>query len=405
MLIDLFIYSFRNLRNRKLRTWLTMIGIFIGVASIIALIGLGNGLKSAILNQFNLAGADVLSITASGSVNGPPGQGVLEPLTKDYADEIDRLPYVETAVNDLIGTIKVEFNDVQTFEFAQSLPTNSQKHRDYVDIFRLETSKGRIFNYDEKGRIIIGDNFASKDTRYGKKIQVGDKVLINGKSFEVSGIIKKKGSFIIDDSLWLNEDELRVLIGKKDDVNVIDVRAKSKDVVSKAKAEIEKYLRKKRDVREGEEDFSVETSESSLQNLNSILNGIQIFVLMVAAISMIVGAIGIINTMFTAVVERTREIGIMKAIGAKNSDVFYLFFIESGLLGLIGGIIGTVIGYTLALMGTSFLSKFFNTAANPNISVMLVLGVLLGSFTLGAISGIIPAMKAANMEPVKALRG
>jgi len=129
-----------------------------------------------------------------------------------------------------------------------------------------------------------------------------------------------------------------------------------------------------------------------------------VFIVLVASISIFVGAIGIANTMTTSVVERKKEIGIMKAIGARNMDIFYQFFIEAGLLGLIGGIIGIILGIGLSYLGTASLNSFLGTETQPNINSYLIVFSLLGSFFVGAVSGIIPALNAARQNPVESLR-
>jgi putative ABC transport system permease protein len=381
-----------------------MIGIIVGMALFIAMIGLGNGLRIAVTNQFSIAGPDIIGVQASGGGQGPPGQGVVDPLIKEYADDITDLSNVELAICVLFHSVAMEFNNVQNFEFAQSVPISGELKDDYVDRLNLEIVQGRFFRDNERGKVVLGNNFYQDDTKFGKELKLGQSVLIDGKNYEVIGFLEKRGSFIIDDTFRMNEDDVRDISGKDEDCNLISVRAKTRDDVDAAKLQIEKYLRDARDVKEGEEDFSVSTPEQALSNLNSILNGIQIFILLIAFISMIVGAIGIINTMFTAVMERKKEIGIMKAIGAQNQDIFALFFIESGLLGLVGGLIGIGLGYLMALGGTSVLSSFFNTPTNPDISFVLVIFALLGAFVIGSLSGIIPALQAAGLQPVKALK-
>ena len=164
-------------------------------------------------------------------------------------------------------------------------------------------------------------------------------------------------------------------------------------------------MRKTRDVKKGEEDFEVSTPDAALSQVNDVLTGVQIFIVMIASISIIVGAIGIINTMTTSVLERRKEIGIMKAIGARNSDIFFQFFIESGLMGLVGGIVGVIIGVLIGYMGTVGINNFVGSESEPSISLVLISLTLFGSFIIGSIAGIIPALRAARQNPVDALRG
>lgn len=406
MLSDLFFYSLRNLWTRKLRTLLTMIGIVIGITAVVALVGLGNGLREAVTGQFNLAGPDVLSIQASGGGQGPPGFGVPRPLDKSYIDGIDRLSSVDTSIGIIIASLSLEFNRVQQIGLIQSFPDDHAKLQDYLDILSITLDDGRFPRAGETGRIVIGHSIRERSRdRFGRNLDVGSVVLLNGNSYEVVGVMSRRGSFIFDESIRMVEADVRRETGDDDAYNFISVRARSLRDVDRAREDIERYLRTERNVREGKEDFSVETAESSLETLDSILTGIQVFIVLIAAISMIVGAIGIVNTMFTSVMERTREIGIMKAIGATNGQIFKLFFLESGLLGFVGGAIGILLGWSIASFGTSMLAVLFNTDAGANITLPLILGALAGSFLIGSISGIVPAMQAAKMQPVKALRG
>ena len=141
-----------------------------------------------------------------------------------------------------------------------------------------------------------------------------------------------------------------------------------------------------------------------LSAVNSVLAGIQIFIVLIASISIFVGAIGIVNTMTTSVLERTKEIGIMKAIGAKNSDIFFQFFIEAGLLGFVGGVVGALIGLGIGFVGIQGINAFIGAQTPFNPNYMLLFGTLLGSFVIGSVAGIAPAMKAARLNPVEALR-
>jgi putative ABC transport system permease protein len=142
-----------------------------------------------------------------------------------------------------------------------------------------------------------------------------------------------------------------------------------------------------------------------MESVNSILGAIQAFIIIIASISILVGVIGIVNTMTTSVLERRKEIGIMKAIGAKNSQVFMQFFVESGLMGLVGGALGVIVGMIIGYAGTLGINNFLGAEAVPQINFFLIFFTLLGSFLIGSIAGIIPAMSAARQNPVEALRG
>lgn len=404
MLVDLFIYSFRNLKNRKLRTWLTLLGIVIGIASVIALIGLGNGLRAAITGQFGSVSADLLTVQAGGiSFGGPPGSGVVNPLKDSYVEDIESISYVEFAIARILETGTLEFNDIQQVGIAVSMPDG--RPRDQVkDIFGLDAEFGRELKDGDGKKVFLGHNFMKKDNGFDKSIIPGENVKLNDESFEVVGIMESKGSFMFDGAVFVNEDVLRDLTDNQDDVDVIAIKVKNMNDVDKAKVAVEKYLRKERNVKEGEEDFTVETAQAVLDTINSVLGGVQAFIIIIASISMFVGAVGIINTMFTSVMERRKEIGIMKSIGAKNSDIFYLFLIESGLLGVVGGILGVIFGSLVAIAGTTGLGTALGINVSPSISITMIIIALISSFILGAISGIIPAMQAAKMNPVDALR-
>jgi len=186
---------------------------------------------------------------------------------------------------------------------------------------------------------------------------------------------------------------------------VIAVKVRDEKEIASVKTSIENLLRKERDVKEGEENFNVQSPQNILDTLDSTLFAVQIFIYVIATISLVVGGIGIMNTMYTAVLERTKEIGIMKAIGARNSTIFLLFSMESGFLGMVGGIIGVLIGLVLAY-GLSFIGRLVlgSDLIQANISIALIVFALLFSFLLGTVFGVLPAVQASKMQPVEALR-
>jgi len=402
--LDYLKYSVSNLIHRKIRSWLTMIGIFIGIAAVVSLIGLGEGLREAINSQFGFLGTDIISVTATGGF-GPPGAGVVDPLTDKELNEIERVQGVEGAAGRILESGKIVYNRKARFGFAASVPEGED--REIIEhVQNMEVQKGRLLKDGDKGVVVLGANFFEDKDLFGKIVDVGSKVEIQDKEFKVIGILEKKGNFQIDGAVILNEDDLRELVDRPgDDYDIIAVRFDENADVEEIQADIEKKLRKVRDVDEGEEDFAVQTPASILESVNSTLLAIQIFVYIIASISLLVGGIGIMNTMYTAVVERTKEIGIMKSIGAKNSTIFILFFIESGLLGTIGGIIGAIFGFLiangLALAGRAALGTELIAA---HISPQLIIGALLFSFIIGSFFGTLPAVRASKLNPVDALR-
>lgn len=404
MKTDHIIIALKGVRSRKIRSWLTMVGIFIGVAAVVALIGLGEGLRTAITSQFGISSTEVLSVQAGGLTSaGPPGTGVINQLTQDDVIAIGDLPTVRNSIGRILDQGRIEFAKKTAFSFTMSFPDGDDRDLAY-EVLELKPLAGRLLKDGDNNKIVLGYNFGTDENEFQKKISVGDSVLVNGRKFNVVGITQKKGSFIFDNIVHMNEDVMRDLFGIKDRVNVIAVRVRDKNSIDAAKNDIEKLLRKRRDVKKGEEDFVVQTPQATLSTLDDVLFGVQVFIVIVASISILVGALGIVNTMLTAVLERRSQIGIMKAIGAKNYDIFMLFFFESGMLGLIGGLIGVVLGSSLSYMGTLAINGFVGSSTAPNINMILIISALLGSFLIGSIAGIIPAMRAARQHPVDALR-
>jgi putative ABC transport system permease protein len=405
MIYDSFLLSVKNLKHRGVRSWLTLLGIFIGVTAVVALISLGNSLEMAVSSQFGVSQTELISVQASGGAGfGPPGTGVVEPLTVKDLEDIDNLGSVRRAARRNIGTGKFEFNDKVIFGYIASIPSGEDRDFIYSQL-NSDPETGRFLKDSDSGKVFLGYNFYVDRAGLEKEIIPGKKVLINDKSFEVVGILEKQGSFIFDNAIFMNEDDMNNLLDFGDDIDVILAQPVDKNEMNKTKTDIEKVLRRNRDVKVGEEDFSVTTPEASLESVKGILGGVQAFIIIVALISVFIGALGIVNTMTTSVLERKKEIGIMKSIGARNEHIFMQFFIESGLLGFIGGLVGAIFGTLIGILGTVSINGWLGTDLGLNISFGLIFFSLFGSFLIGALAGIIPAMNASKQNPVDALRG
>ena len=405
MIYDYFSLAFKNLKHRGIRSWLTLLGIFIGVMAVVALIGLGTGLKTAINSQFGVSSTELITVQAGGVTYGAPGSGAVVPITNDDLRIISNVNNVDLAIGRNIGTVKAEFKDGHVeFLSAGSLPEGKNERNFIYETFEADIMDGFLLEGGESNEILIGYGLSSNAVE-GDGLEVGNKIELNGKVFKVKGVLEKTGSFIMDYLIIINEKPLQNLIDSGDELSIIVVKMKDKDLLDKTKLDIEKALRRSRNVDIGDEDFVVSTPAAALKTVNSILTGVQIFIVIIAFISVFIGIIGIINTMGTSVVERKKEIGIMKSIGAKNNDIFMQFFIEAGLLGFVGGLVGVIFGTLISVLGVYGINYQFGTELVPDIDFFLIFFALLGSFCVGAIAGIVPAMNAARQNPVDALRG
>jgi len=405
MIADYIAYAVSNLFNRKMRSWLTLMGIFIGIAAIVALISLGQGLKFAVTAQFEELGTDKIMVLPGESVGSLGISAESSKLTEKEVRIIERTPGV-TAVNEMqYGLGKVEFNDRNIFTFVVGASLETKKMALLTKMSSFRAIEGRMIRQGDSKKAQIGYLLAESDSYFGKKLKVGNKILIEGGEFEVVGVTSEIGNPQDDSQIIISiedNDELFKKNGKYDALYVGVADSSQVDIVA---GQIKKEIRKSRGQKEGEEDFIVQTMQELLESFSAILNIITAVLIGIAAISLLVGAVGIMNTMYTAVLERTNEIGIMKAIGAKNSDILTIFLIESGLLGLVGGIIGIAIGVALGWAAAFIAGQALQTTLiKAYFPWYLIAGSLFFSLAVGMLSGILPAIQASKLKPVDSLR-
>jgi len=405
MLIDYFGLAWNNLKRRKLRSWLTMIGIFIGIAAVVGLIGLGQGLQEAITGQFGSLSTDTLTIQNAGTGFGPPGSTVIKKLNQHDVDIIKKVSGVEEVVTRWVRIGTIEFNKVSKYSYVGDLPNDKSQAEIVYDSLDLKLKDGRRLEYGDRGKVLIGSDVANKNN-FGKEFNVGNSIEINGKKFEVVGIMEKSSNVIFNGIIMMPHEDMKDLFNLDDEYDIIVAKLQSSADAEKVASDIEKALRKDRHEKVGEETFTVETPLQTIGVVNNILTAVNVVVIGIAAISLIVGGIGIANTMYTSVIERKKEIGTMKAIGAKNSDILFIFLFESGLLGLAGGIVGVLIG-----LGISFaVASVANAAFGAELIAVSLNYSLIGfsisfAFVIGIISGAIPSYQASKLKPADALRG
>ena len=393
-----------NLAHRKTRSVLTMIGIIIGIAAVIALISLGQGLETAVKAQFSALGSDRIIVQAKGTSFGPPGQNTAATLTKDDLEAVQRSQYVSVAAARLLRPVTVEFNSHEETLFAASMPDENEEER--AVIFALTKPvlhEGRLLGIGDRRKVMVGYVW-SQENRFGRPMRPGNKITINGDTYEVVGILERGGNPAFDHAIFVNEEPFRETVGEPDEYSAIMAEAESDDVVPLAVDAINRDLRRHRDVKEREEDYTVQSSTQLLETIFTIIGVVQAVLVGIAGISLIVGGIGIMNTMYTSVLQRRREVGIMKAIGATNRDILSIFLIEAAILGAIGGTMGTLVGIGFAKaveLGATL--SIGPGLLQADIRAWVVIGALVFSMGVGVLSGLAPAVQASRMEPVEAL--
>jgi putative ABC transport system permease protein len=402
MISDYFSFVFRTFAHRKLRSWLTVVGVLIGIAAVVALISLGQGVQNAVNGAFSTIGNDKLIVVPGGFLG--PGTGGLTTakLTTKDIDAIKNVPGVEHAMGLLNSRVRMQFKDQTAFVSLYGVPTDKATMDIASTILFFEIEEGRYLKDTDKFKTTLGYSLSKE--AFNKPINLNDKITLEGQTFSVVGIHKKSGSPMWDTVVRIPIDVARSMLNEPDKVSVIYIQLKSSALPNAVKDDVEKALRKERDVKEGKEDFSVILSKDLINTVNSVLGVLQIALVGVAGISLVVGALGIMNTMYTAVAERTKEIGIMKAIGATNHDITMIFLIESGMLGLFGGIIGDILGFSLSKIVEIFAANTGFAILKAYMSVELVVASLVFSFLIGALSGVLPARHAASLKPAEAIR-
>lgn len=384
--------AMRNLRHRPKRSWLTIIGILIGMAAVVALVALGQGFQQAINREFESFGYNAIMIlSGSEGYYGWLGLATFQ-LDLDSLRRLEgveavgallfRTPYVKTATKE--GYLPVYGMDPELIRYFPGYYT---------------TKAGRTWKGGETQTALLGSEVADD-----LGLSLGDRFLIEQPEFEfeVIGILKERADPDYNNAIRIPLPTLQKITGEQEKYSFVLVKAKEGYDVKEVASQLKRHLKEER----GKEDLSVQTMEELRDLMGSIVGIVQAFLGGIAAIALLVGGIGIMNTMYMAVLERTREIGVMKAVGARRRDILMLFLLESGFMGLVGGLLGTTLGLGISFSTTILLRAFVKEAAflEASASAGLILGALAFSFALGALSGLLPARNAAKLPPVEALR-
>ncbi|MDX1809995.1 MAG: ABC transporter permease [Sulfurospirillaceae bacterium] len=402
MLFNAFLQAMREIRRNLMRSLLTALGIVIGIASVIAMVNIGKGASESITQSVSELGSNTLFIMPGQQHGGPGGSSSIVKAFK--MRDIDVL---RNSIFSLSGISPSENASLTVLYKEQNYQTTiSGVNNDYFSIHSWGLKDGRFFNKSElrtgKNACVLGQTVVKK--LFGSdQSPVGKKIRLQKFSCEVIGTLKAKGA----NTFGRDQDDIVLVpikmflrrISGNENLHLIMASVKSNIPLEEATLQIEQLMREIRHVKQGAEDnFSVRSMAALLDTIGKITSVLTIMLGAVAAISLVVGGIGIMNIMLVSVTERTREIGIRMAVGAMAKDILIQFLIEAVVLSALGGIVGILFGLGITVMVSSIIH--INLIIDPTITVV----ALLFSMLIGIIFGILPARKAANMNPIDALR-
>ena len=400
--LEIIRYSLVNLWSRKTRSFLTILSIFIGISAIFIFASFGLGLYQYVNDIANSAGIDIFMVQAKGI--GIPGLDDTFKLEEKDLKAVQRTNGVKSATAWYVKSAEVEKNNKRKYVFLAGMLPEKEDIRLVSQLMTVGIEKGRNLKKGDSKKVTLGYNYMVPDKIFPKPYELGQKIQINGEKYEIVGFWESIGNPGDDSNIYMLEDDMKLLLG--DDItygaligSVFDV----KDIDSVVNS-VEKNLRKVRDLEEGKEDFFVQSFSDAIDQFMGAIGIVVGFIFLIVVISAIVASVNTANTMVTSVLERVREIGVIKSIGAKNSTVRDLFLFESGILGLVAGVIGVLIGYFLSYIGGQALIGLGWGFLSPVFPWWLFVICIVLSVGVGTISGVVPAVYASKQKPVDALR-
>ncbi|AKB78811.1 ABC transporter, permease protein [Methanosarcina horonobensis HB-1 = JCM 15518] len=433
-------------KANKLRSWLTIIGVIIGIASVMAIVTTGEYFQEQVTETLEGLGGDTITIVAStpfeisyeedveyedtgesteGSAVTTESGGESENYTSDPLEveteaELTRMdvfvlrsiPGVEYVNVNVEDGAELKLGSESTFVWVKGVDPNV-----WPEITKKKVGEGRMLTPGDRAVVVISNELA-KNT-FEKEIRLNQMILLNGKSYRVIGILAKDGGLLgglgglFGSSVYMPYQEVYSLRNNNDE----DASERERDVYNNIELtlhkdadydatlhEIERKLRLSRRVTEDTQDFYVNSPKEAIESTRKLINGLTAFLAFIAGISLLVGSTGIANTMFTSVLEKTKEIGIMKAIGAKNSDIMLIFLCNAAMISLVGGIIGILLGTAAVQLILLLISMKMNIPFEFALSLKGTLIATMVSIVVGLIAGLVPAKNASELKPVDALR-
>ncbi len=402
-ILSIILEAIESLSSNKMRSGLTILGIVIGVASVIAMLSLGSGTEASITQELSNIGTNLLYVSSGGEATNP------EPLTLEDAEALAK-PGAAPAVVNVAPTVQS-----QTAVSIAGESTQTSLVGITPDFFLVQNAtlaegspitQAHLENFATV--VLLGSDVAEAlfDTQTGL---IGKSVRIGNQSFKVLGVLEEQGGSNLGSSdnrilVPLTTAQVRLVQrGTSNQVDMIYVQAKSSEDVPAAIEQVSQILRSRHRRNLGQDDFSIISTQSFLDMASAVTGTITAFLGGIAGVSLLVGGIGIMNIMLVTVVERTREIGLRKAMGARKIDIRLQFLVESSLLSLGGGLIGILLGWGIALL-VGEIATMSGVEIQPVVEVEVILLATLFSAAVGLFFGLYPASRAAGLQPVEALR-
>ena len=401
--------AYQSLQSNRSRSALTILGIVIGISSVILMISVGKGAESLILNEIRGIGSRTIAIVPGRQLKGPAD--VILTFTdslkeRDLAALLkeENVPEAQDVMPAVFGGVGGSFGD-KKYTFTLLGGSDSIQK-----IFNVAVNEGYFFTKEDvlnNARvIIIGQKV--KEELFGSGDALGQKIKIKGNTFKVIGVLPPKGQFIflnLDEAAMMPYTTAQHLVFGIKHFNRIMVNVETEDAVSRTKEDIARTLRETHNIASPkDDDFFLETQADAIERVGVITSILTILLSSIAAISLIVGGIGIMNIMLVSVTERTREIGLRKAVGATTSDILKQFLSEAILLTAFGGVAGILLGAALAYLIALGVNRFLGyqwSFIMPLYAIVLAFGV---SSLIGLVFGIYPARRASRLNPIDALR-
>ncbi|MCX6819573.1 MAG: ABC transporter permease [Candidatus Aenigmarchaeota archaeon] len=420
---DIIKLSTNSLSHRGLRSWLTILGIVIGVAAVVAILSIGSGMQQVISSQLGGLGADIFTVSpgferaSGGGFEGGFGggfEGTRQATTRSQNLTDRDVQIIKTVsgvqfVNGIVsGRVDVTYLGQSTSVSVQGVDPLAWK-----EITTSELESGRYLTSSDDNAIVIGNSVA--EDMFKNPLVINTQINVGGRMFTIVGILKTSGGFGgSGNSIFMPTSAARTIIEdmSANQYSSIQVKVSDPESIDEIINATEEKILLSRHETDATKDFTITSSQQMQETISSVMGTMSLFLSGIAAISLLVGAIGIANTMFMSVMERTRQIGTLKALGTTNFEIMKLFVLESAMIGFIGGLIGIFLGFIASGMISELGIRMMGNGArgmgsNTSMAVItpeLVLFAIGFSVLIGIVSGLLPARRAASLQPIEALR-